>query len=158
MLVCAEKGTKLIIKTLQIIHHLHTQTTHLLSVGELRTSSNQTAFANPFNNFKRYGKILSRCCNFDSRKYIPRAITASCPLWSRRNTPCAVSCGHNANSVFTYNKKEKEIKILIDLNSVILLLENDAVQRLFWNCVFIGPQQRATPFKRMNHCNCYCNS
>lgn len=53
---------------------------YLLSVAKLRTSSAQTAFANPFNNFKRYGKILSRCCNPDSSKYMPRAITASCPL------------------------------------------------------------------------------
>lgn len=50
---------------------------YLRSVGLVRTSSLHTALTKPLANRNKYGNILSPCCNPDSKKYKPNAMTAS---------------------------------------------------------------------------------
>lgn len=54
----------------------------LLSALDTLTSSSQFANGNPLSKLIRYGRIFCACWKPESRKYIPRAKTASCPLWS----------------------------------------------------------------------------
>lgn len=64
-------------------------------------SSTQTAFGNDLANRSKYGTIWSSCWQPLSRKYSPKAITASCALESKQNTPAAFSCGQYRNNVCT---------------------------------------------------------
>lgn len=75
----------------------------LLSDLYILTSSSQTTFANPFNSLTRYGIIFVACWKFDSNRYMPKAITASCPLWSILKMPWLFSWGQSLWSFSTWN-------------------------------------------------------
>lgn len=47
---------------------LNLSATGTLSTGEVFTSSSHTALGKPFSRPSKYGRILSRCCNPDSKK------------------------------------------------------------------------------------------
>lgn len=64
---------------------------NLLSVLLGVQSSTQTAFGNDFASLKRYGIICCSCWQPLSRKYKPKAMTASWARESKQNTPAVFS-------------------------------------------------------------------